>query len=239
MTEVIYLHIPKTGGTYVARNDDVISPINDLNHSAIVTKSKPSPYYPPSPGYLESMRKDISILTGDRICFATVRNPFSWLVSYWFHAGCDIPESEKPSHYDYTLARKGFKEFVTTIANRDVGWPSNKFIHFAIFCYDGDLIVDRLVHQDNLDAELKELAEDYGLQYRRGGRVRVSEGAKDYRTYYDDNLIDLVQDTWGRELSLFGYDFDGKIDGVLGKVITAEQKEDIKYFWATDTFIRG
>ena len=60
MTEVIFLHIPKTGGTYIARNDDVIKPIWDLNHSAFASGSVIN--YPPNPGYINDMKKETSIL---------------------------------------------------------------------------------------------------------------------------------------------------------------------------------
>jgi hypothetical protein len=55
MKMLFFLHIPKTGGTYVARNDKVIFPIDDLNHSVFVHKAENTPGYPPSPGYLYKM----------------------------------------------------------------------------------------------------------------------------------------------------------------------------------------
>jgi hypothetical protein len=32
--------------------------------------------------------------------------------------------------------------------------------------------------------------------------------AKDYRTFYDDNLAQTVKNTWAREIDVFGYRFD-------------------------------
>lgn len=235
MTDLVYLHVPKTGGTYTARNG-VLDPINDLNHSVFIDGNFDDKDYPPSPGYLAKMKKDVSVVNKpDRICFATVRNPYSWLVSYWFHAGCNIPENENPSHYDYRLARKGFSTFVEGIAKRDVGWPSKKFIHFAFFSYKGDFMIDRLIHQEDLDSELKELAADYKLSYTPQDRVMVGKATKNYVDYYDDNLRSLVRDVWGRELALFGYDFWGRnFTGILDKGITEKHKEEIKYVWKTN-----
>ena len=61
----------------------------------------------------------------------------------------------------------------------------------------------------------------------------------DYRTYYTDSLIDLVAETWGRELKLFGYTFDG-LDvsmAILKKFVDKETQMRIHYSWKTDKLL--
>ena len=227
--QYIFLHVPKTGGTYVARNKGVLSPIFDLNH-AVLAKM---PYtgnsdYPPTPGYRAVMLMDISLVNKPyRLCFATVRNPYDWFVSYWYHTSGDRP-----------LAQKDFDFFVREIAERDVGWPSKKLLYFAFFSYEGDFVIDRLLHQENLDGELAEFAnESKDLWYQKSNvkpRKTVSRNP-DYRPYYSDSLVKLVKKTWGRDLYLFGYDYEqGKVKGIFDKVVDSETKNKIKYVWDTD-----
>jgi len=59
---------------------------------------------------------------------------------------------------------------------------------------------------------------------------------KEYRVYYSDELIDLVYQTWGAELSLFGYDFEGSYPdrAILPKVINSTLRDRVHYNWAID-----
>jgi hypothetical protein len=52
------------------------------------------------------------------------------------------------------------------------------------------------------------MAKRFGLSKRLRNPQRVSV-KRDYRLFYTDKLIDLVYQTWAREMGLFGFDFDG------------------------------
>ena len=60
---------------------------------------------------------------------------------------------------------------------------------------------------------------------------------KDYRSYYNDALIDLVKSTWGREMSLYGYDFEGAASSIpiLGREVSSDIKRGVFYDWFSDT----
>ena len=189
--QMVYLHIPKTGGTYVHK---AIKPIIYLSHS-FITKSITKLIYLYffngfSPHYFVRCK-----------FFVTVRNIYSWLVSYYEH-------TNDKEHYDYKIYQKGFDYFVKSIAERTDLWPNRKFIFFQMFAEENQLIADWILHQEFLDKELSIFAEKMGLVYQKQNRERVGNHG-DYRSYYSDNLIDLIRTTWGRELKLLGYDFEG------------------------------
>ena len=233
--QYIFLHVPRTGGTYVARGGDVLSPIFDLNHSVLVDDPNwVASDYPPSPGYNKYMMKDVTLVTKpNRICFATVRNPFDWFVSYFY-----FRSREKES---FEQKKKKFDYFMRMLMDNEVGWPSRKLLYFAFFRYSGNFIVDRLIHQENLDLELEEFAnESVDLWYKESDKrlMKSYDRNSDYRVYYSDDLAERVSKVWERDLVLFGYNFnDGKIPGILNKVVTSEQKSVLTYDWGKDKLI--
>ncbi|MDP7423375.1 MAG: hypothetical protein QGH40_16005 [bacterium] len=233
-----YLHIPKTGGTYISQRetDDqaVIHPVKYLGHKFVIDR----------PGdhnviYLEHdpARAKTSVIAREKIeeyyhVFSTVRNIFDWLVSYASHAGGWNSRYRDTEHYDYEVANKGFEYLLKTIADRENQWPSRKFIHCQLFSSSGDLIVDWLNSTRSLDEDLGKLAEYYRCTYTRKERQRVGE-RKDYRSYYTDELIDLVHTTWRSEIKLLGFEFDGaeRITAHLGQIVSKETRKALHYDW--------
>ncbi len=231
-----FIHVPKTGGTYLIQRESdcrpVIEPLRYFGHCCVVTKI-PSRIYPPM-GY----RPNYVIAKSEverYFIFSTVRNPFSFLVSYYHHAGGHSPKYNDKQHYDYLLCQNSFDYFVKTVAERYEPWPSRKFIHAQIFCDDGSMIVDWINRQETLDNDLSKMAIHVNASYEQklSQRVVVKD---DYRKYYSDELIDIVNETWRREMHIFGYDFNGPVaDGNYYYLyIPKKQKNLINYFWDTD-----
>ncbi|MCP4142055.1 MAG: hypothetical protein GY755_17560 [Chloroflexi bacterium] len=236
-----YLHIPKTGGTYIKQSESnnvpVIQPIAYLSHTYITTELGISnPIYT----FHDKERERFVFLKNELknyIIASTVRNIFSWLVSYYWHAGGEVSKYLNFEHYDYDIASKGFDYLVNTIANRNTIWPNKKFIFTQLFSSDGILAIDWINRTETLDQDLKEFATTHEVNFVKQKKQRVGHKT-DYRTYYTDSLIDIVNNTWQRELSLFGYNFNGTIasSNVLHKAISRKQKEEIRYFWNEDQF---
>jgi len=240
--EFAYIHIPKTGGTYLAQLEgnrhSVLSSLLYLGHTYIVTQEGiPNPLYFPrdleNSNYSDLLR-DIQPF----IVVSTVRNPFSWLVSYASHAGGWNPKYRDQNHYDYEIANKGFDYLVRTIADREDIWPNRKFIFCQLFCNNGQLVVDWFNRTETLDDDLTELAAQFGKQFIRRDRQRVGVH-DDYRNYYTDSLIELVHKTWSRELSLLGYQFDGPNEPSTGLYLSVkpEVKKSIRYLLDEDRLI--
>ena len=244
-----YLHIPKTGGTYIGQSESdgkrVIYPVKTLGHKYVI-----EPGFPQNNViYLnrDHHRATTQVITLSKIqhyfVFATVRNLFDWLVSYAGHAGGwnkNYPASPGPDNPDYEAANKSFDYLVRSIADREDVWPSRKLIHSQIFSSGGRLVVDWLNRTHSLDGDLGRMADYKGLAFRRRPPQRVGVRG-DYREFYTDDLIELVYQTWGQELHLLGFDFDGcSIDrATLKRQITDEQKHSVKYDWASNQLVTG
>jgi hypothetical protein len=237
-----FLHVPKTGGTYLVQRegdrDPVVAPIRYLGHSVVTASGARPEGYPPR-GLLGGRVIPIRQLAGYRV-FATVRNPFPFLVSYYFHCSGRNPKYDDPQHYDYELGHKDFDYFLKALSERLQPWPSRRLIHTQLFSYEGDLVADWLNRTDTLDDDLEEMARAWGLAYRRRERQRV--GVKDdYRSYYTDALIDLVNHTWGREMKLFGFGWEKSdpASAILGRSIPPQVKRQVRYRWSPDELTVG
>jgi hypothetical protein len=142
------------------------------------------------------LRKDIAI--GNTV-FTVVRNPYSWLVSWWGMTS--------------TSAGLTFNNWLRNVAIRPPDpvkpWPSDKFLFAACWADDGTLMMDRTLRQEHLDVGLRELASQTGITFTPSERVNVGRHRTNYRTYYSPAAVRFVEKHWGRELDLFGYDLDG------------------------------
>lgn len=241
--QLAFIHIPKTGGSYITQSKPVaydvgadrfhyqkgapvISGVRSLGHCIIQGDKK---IECPQGFNIDTHKSKLT----DKLTFSIVRNPFSWLVSYAGHAGCEwgqfshieYPKNSKCIPHDYDLAQKGFDYLIRSIADRDEGWPSRHFLFSQLFDTDGNMVVDWILKQESLDDDLRALAEHTGVGYKKQGRVRVSEKANPW-TF---DLIKLVNNTWHREWELFGYSDKCSVLG-SGPV----DKSLYKYNWETD-----
>ena len=195
---LFYLHIPKTGGKYMNEVFKNYNAFTNLGHRK-----------PPVHGV-------------NTINFSTVRNPFSLLVSWYFHRlrgqigldGC-------VKIFDI----KSFEEFVKKYCDPNFVWliarqKMKNFMFWQIFNND-KCTVDYVLRNEYLDDALLDFCSKFDITPNIGEKVNTSEH-KDYRTYYTDELIELVNEKCERELKLFDYDFDGPIKKY--KIIT---KDDI------------
>jgi hypothetical protein len=88
---------------------------------------------------------------------------------------------------------------------------------------------------ETLDDDLTALAAMAKVTHKPRPKQRVGN-RRDYRKYYTDALVELVYETWGRELKLFGYDFEHpeSSSGLLSREIDTQTKESIRYSWSDD-----
>jgi len=170
----------------------------------------------------------------DTLVFSIIRNPFDMLCSYHHHyydAGHNGWASCNNLH-----GFNNFEEFIRGYCSDEIsgfntltkssfsGWHMpimHKFLFSQMFDANGKCHVDFLIRYENMVDGLKKMNERFGLTFDydkydtvfdNSWRSNQSKKNKNYKEYYNPELIKLVEEKCSRELSLFGYDFDGPTD---------------------------
>jgi hypothetical protein len=234
-----FIHVPKTGGTFVTQAEDsdltIICPMWDLNHATLVNWDWEALRDVPPP-FGEANAVPLSKVEG-HIVFSNVRNIFSFFVGYFHHAAGHVERYRNPHHYDFSIANRGFDYLMKTISDRGSIWPSRKFVHYQLFSQpSGVSVVDWINCTATLDRDLREMAHHFGLDFRAGRPQRGGPGT-DYRSFYTDALADTVSRTWRREIDLLGFTFD-EPQSRYTPLELAERVRNCRYVLRDDRIVR-
>lgn len=195
-----HVHLPKTGGTYTDSIQEYLPHLN-LGHT-LIRHDRGDRFCPVGLMPMDQAKVKRFFL------FSTVRNPYSFLVSYFSQAGGEWQGQSypNPDFYDHELAKKGFETFVHAILERSEPWPSKKFLFPTLFDDQGRCVVDWINRNEGLDDDLMCLANHFHRPYQPQPRRNVSNRSKPVESYYSDALREDVAYMYQREFMLFGYD---------------------------------
>lgn len=152
-------------------------------------------YYPHMPA------RQVKALVGDRVWnsyfkFTTERNPWDRQVSNYFHR-----QSRRDTKAD-------FEHYLTSPIYHRLHHV--RLDNWGIYTIDGEIVVDAVIRYENLASDtltvMQQLgiASDIEIPFARAGH-RPSNA--DYRKYYTDRTIEVVERWYAREISAFGYSF--------------------------------
>lgn len=131
--------------------------------------------------------------------FAFVRNPFDRFVSYCAFMTRDNDDFQRDP-------RGVMRDFI----GKDM--PNDHLLFFPqhVFLTDdnGALLTDEIGRVEQMQVSYDAICNKIGIPTAPLERVNSSR-REDYRSYYDQYLIDAVSDFYRKDLELFGYAFDG------------------------------
>ncbi len=156
---------------------------------------------------------------------STCRNPFDWLVSYYYCGQGGFGEV-RTIH-----GIRSFEEFVEKFCDPTFKWfhfGLHKFIFFQQFDNEGANGMQWILRMEKLKQALDMMFLHYGADpeslkrawaafgedhtSRDSGNVSKDREHKDHRFYYDDRLREIATKRFEGELTLYRYNFDGPTD---------------------------
>jgi N-methylhydantoinase A/oxoprolinase/acetone carboxylase beta subunit/tetratricopeptide (TPR) repeat protein len=227
----VYVHVPKTAGSSIQRSTYDFT--TSIGHRWIEQEPTEEDKH-----YTVWVAPNLLIkkaVLDQRYLFSNTRHLLPLLVSFYEHCRRGFAS---PSMIELVGAarKEPFVDFVQRIAGQDTPWISRRFIFAPFFERSGGhFLIDWLNRTEAVDDDLPEMCRLRGFPYRGVGTLN-KEVDKDWRSYYDDNLVDLAWDVWAREVAMFGYTRDGGYsdDALLHRDVS-RFKPRLTYDWRDDT----
>ncbi|MBF0391792.1 MAG: hypothetical protein HQL38_03840 [Alphaproteobacteria bacterium] len=199
---LIYIHIPKTGGSSINKAIIGLDALNAKHRYLTNGPPRFDPYYSMSTPSALSLP---TVANGNSRIFSSVRNIYAFLFSYynWVRRG---PGSWTP--HSVWAIRWDFEGWLSHVAESDEAWVSNGFVFFQLFEeLSGALVVDWILRTESLQEDLNAMCAAWGLA--APAVPHENRGAHgDYRQHYTPRMIDLIEKTWADDIQLFGFDFE-------------------------------
>jgi Sulfotransferase family len=204
----ILFHLPRTGvGSVIASLDDEIFVRSRATRtSKLISKHLPFIRQPIEQTYFRThdTAAHVRRLLGSKTFYAYrriafVRNPYSWLVSFYEV----LRASPRHRHYAAVAAMTGFGDYVDWEIARN-----RRRLSPYVVDRKGGLLVDTLGRYEQLEEDTNRIFGPLGITPKplpHLGQYTPS----DYREYYDAAIRRKVAAHWARDLELFGYGFDG------------------------------
>jgi hypothetical protein len=205
-TRLHFLHIPKCGGTYV-----------EASFTPWIQKCE-TRVLPGSKGHLTFLEYDrlfaAAGVVRPQTWFTVIRNPWDWHASWFHYIKKDVGGKASGMPVEAELFQKfSFADYLGWLEDPEAPSSPQRYMHKQMRDYlvneQGELVVQHVLRQENLEEELRGMAAKLDLLLKPvSGRFNASERAKDYRAYYDDRTAAIVARRHADDIRLWGYQFE-------------------------------
>lgn len=137
--------------------------------------------------------------------FAVVRNPWDKMVSHFFAKQKSDQLKISRTHAGYINI--SFSDWIKTeqFINDDSRFLNNQYDWLTNHKHSDLIIVDYIARFENLQEEWAKICKMQNIDKTLDHVNRSEHGA--YRTYYDDESIEIVSNKFKKDIEFFGYEF--------------------------------
>jgi hypothetical protein len=178
----------------------------------------------------------------DSLTFATVRNPFDYLISCYFSGMVGAPHQIVSCNQDHGKHRMycshcngfGYERFLSEFSRSQMLYqPCRKNLFHQIFDNEGRCCVDLLIRSEHITEGMQEINSIISLKEAIKNipkdHINASHKRKkrDYRNFYTEEIKERVQNKVKKELDIFGYTFEGPVDNRPFVFLDTDRRYDI------------
>ena len=190
----MFFHNPKTGGTSILKMIGRSHRLGDSHHHVNIL-----PSHLTISDYLSQTDDFGRKIFDEFFTFSFVRNPWELLVSKWSY---DSKYGENDNEFKVWL------DGVLT-HHRNTGYlhKQSEWTH-----HDGVQAVDFVGRFERIESDISFICDKSSMD----ASSIIHENSTEhncYRSYYDSKRVDIVYELYGDDIELFGYSFEGVVDG--------------------------
>lgn len=196
--DLLFIHVPKTAGTSIANISRFVG--FHVKHHDIRKQS-----FTHVKDFTTNQRATLDT-------FSVVRNPWDRVLSAFLYLDRGGRNSDDAADAKRFVSSYG-GSFDSFIRNAFTDHPDIiEQLHFIPqhwwLCSDnGDLIVSNILQFESLQRDLNLFFKKRDLPVVKLPRINTTEHLN-YREYYDAEMVDIVANTYRRDIDLFNYCFD-------------------------------
>jgi hypothetical protein len=206
MKDILYIHIPKTGGVTINNTLIKTGYKNKFGHQ-----------------FAKTIKHNNPTQFNGCVKFTTVRNPWSRLLSVYTFLTVGSNIHKPPEHIFFDkLGIKSFYEFIKRlyILNKD---NNDNYIYHAdknhivnlytrqqinwVFDNDGNQLVDYICRLDTLSNDINGFNEKYGFNINLIPPQNLTKH-KYYTEMYNNETIDMVEELYIDDINEFGFKYN-------------------------------
>ena len=197
----IFLSNPKTGSTTVR---EILDPYSDIKSS----NKKPFVHH------IEAVQlKNIFIKNGwnwdEYYKFTFIRNPYEKYVSQYFFSA---PDNNFKRQFDKGYNKKkafsvSFKEWLKYHDNMKILPVGIRDIKQFAFDNNGNMLVNKIIKLEEINTELPKILNKLNINHNKIIKKINTTNHKNYRQYYDEECIKIVQKYMSNDIEIGNYEF--------------------------------
>ncbi len=217
----LFVHIAKTGGTSVRAalaplrwRDPMYIPQFIASRLSHATGHRIASKLPRHARIIAAKEMLPQELFESLFKFAFVRNPWDLQVSSWHHLRRERPQliehiPDFGSFIRWKLdPERSYQYHIDTSIERQTDYLKD---------LDGTILVDFIGKYENLQEDYEEACRRIGIKPPVLPHKRQAKDRKDYRSYYSDDLAELVAKYFKADIETFAYTFDQEHLDLAGK----------------------